>query len=117
MVAELTMYESQVSDYKFEMEQLTKELGDLKKKYFEMVKLIISVVVLITLAKLFHLKFVFQKRREQKVKQKEKELAQEKSYLPVLEPITGNASKAKFIGGGFNVAAPCTRIPSISTNA
>lgn len=44
MVAELTMYESQVSDYKFEMEQLNKELADLKKKYFEMVKFIICFV-------------------------------------------------------------------------
>merc|ERR1712057_132878 len=35
MAAELNMYQAQVNEYKFEIERLTRELQDVKKKYFE----------------------------------------------------------------------------------
>lgn len=34
MVSELNMYESQVGEYKYEIERLARELQDVKKKYF-----------------------------------------------------------------------------------
>ena len=34
MVSELNMYESQVQDYKYDIERLSRELQDVKKKYF-----------------------------------------------------------------------------------
>jgi chromosome segregation ATPase len=38
MAAELNMYQAQVNEYKFEIERLTRELQDVKKKYFEQKK-------------------------------------------------------------------------------
>lgn len=35
MASELNMYETQVAEYKFEMERLARELQDIKKKYFD----------------------------------------------------------------------------------
>merc|ERR1719214_273847 len=35
IAAELNMYQAQVNEYKFEIERLTRELQDVKKKYFE----------------------------------------------------------------------------------
>merc|ERR1712072_1311254 len=35
MASELNMYQAQVNEYKFEFERLTRELQDVKKKYFE----------------------------------------------------------------------------------
>ena len=34
MASELNMYESQVSEYKYEIERLARELQEVKKKYF-----------------------------------------------------------------------------------
>lgn len=34
MASELNMYESQVSEYKYEIERLARELQDVKKKYY-----------------------------------------------------------------------------------
>lgn len=34
MASELNMYESQVNEYKYEIERLARELQDVKKKYF-----------------------------------------------------------------------------------
>lgn len=34
MASELNMYESQVQDYKYDIERLSRELQDIKKKYF-----------------------------------------------------------------------------------
>jgi len=34
MASELNMYESQVQDYKYDIERLSRELQDVKKKYF-----------------------------------------------------------------------------------
>ena len=35
MASELNMYQAQVSESKFEMERLTRELQDVKRKYYE----------------------------------------------------------------------------------
>ena len=34
MASELNMYESQVQDYKYDIERLSRELQDVKKRYF-----------------------------------------------------------------------------------
>jgi len=34
MASELNMYESQVAEYKYEIERLARELQDVKKKYY-----------------------------------------------------------------------------------
>ena len=34
MASELNMYESQVGDYKYEIERIARELQEVKKKYF-----------------------------------------------------------------------------------
>ena len=34
MASELNMYESQVSEYKYEIERIARELQEVKKKYF-----------------------------------------------------------------------------------
>lgn len=35
MASELNMYQAQVAEYKYEIERLSRDLADLKKKYFE----------------------------------------------------------------------------------
>ena len=35
MAAELNMYQAQVNEYKYEIERLTWELQDMKRRYFE----------------------------------------------------------------------------------
>ena len=35
MAAELNMYQAQVNEYKYEIERLTRELLDMKRKYYE----------------------------------------------------------------------------------
>ena len=35
MASELNMYQAQVNEYKYEIERLVRELGDMKRKYFE----------------------------------------------------------------------------------
>lgn len=35
MASELNMYQAQVAEYKYEIERLSRELGNLKKKYFD----------------------------------------------------------------------------------
>lgn len=38
LASELNMYESQASEYKYEIERLARELQEIKKKYFHMKK-------------------------------------------------------------------------------
>ncbi len=38
MASELNMYQAQVNEYKYEIERLVRELGDMKRKYFEQKK-------------------------------------------------------------------------------
>jgi len=35
MASELNMYQAQSSEYKYEVDKLTRDLGDVKKKYFD----------------------------------------------------------------------------------
>lgn len=35
MASELNMYQAQVNEYKYEIERLVRELGDMKRKYFD----------------------------------------------------------------------------------
>ena len=39
MISELNMYQAQSHEYKYEMERLTREVQDLKRKYFQQKKL------------------------------------------------------------------------------
>lgn len=111
------MFENQISGYKFEKQQTDKELYQLKKQFYEMVSKSLenSVRHAPTVIRVLRLLYSRQKKREHKVKLREKELAQEKTFLPVLEPITGKPMRARFVGAGFNVATvPCVpRTPAI----
>jgi len=75
MASELNMYESQVEDYKYDIERLSRELQDVKKKYF------------------------LQKKREQQQRDRERNIAQ--ASLPPFQPQRTDAPK--FTGGGFNL--------------
>jgi len=75
MASELNMYESQVQDYKYDIERLSRELQDIKKKYF------------------------LQKKREQQQRDRERNIAQ--ASLPPFQPQRTDAPK--FTGGGFNL--------------
>ncbi|GAB1610610.1 hypothetical protein Ahia01_001347300 [Argonauta hians] len=75
MASELTMYESQASEDKYEKERLVRELQSVKKKYF------------------------LQKKKEEQQKERDNALAQ--SGLPLIHSnkSTGN----RYTGGGFNL--------------
>jgi len=78
MASELNMYEAQVQEYKYEIERLSRELQDIKKKYF------------------------MQKKREQQ--QRERERAIQQAAMPPLQP--QRTDGPKFTGGGFNLKHP-----------
>jgi len=75
MASELNMYESQVQDYKYDIERLSRELQDIKKKYF------------------------MHKKREQQQRERERSINQ--AALPPFQPQRTDAPK--FTGGGFNL--------------
>lgn len=75
MASELNMHESQVAEYKYEIERIARELQDVKKKYF------------------------MQKKKEQSIKERDRALAQ--AGAP---PIMSQRTDApRFTGGGFNL--------------
>jgi len=76
MASELNMYESQVSEYKYEIERLSRDLQEVKKKYF------------------------LQKKKEQQIKEQERAMAQ--AGMPVIQPHLA-PDQARFAGGGFNL--------------
>ncbi|XP_029646015.1 cilia- and flagella-associated protein 58-like [Octopus sinensis] len=78
MASELTMYESQASEDKYEKERLARELQEVKKKYF------------------------LQKKKEEQQKEREHTLAQ--SGLPSIYPHKQTGSR--YTGGGFNLRPP-----------
>ncbi|KAI8485663.1 hypothetical protein Bbelb_366820 [Branchiostoma belcheri] len=78
MASELNMYDSQNSEYKYEIERLARELQDVKKKYF------------------------IQKRKEQQ--QKERERALQQAGAPIIQP--QRTDQPRFTGGGFNLRQP-----------
>ncbi|XP_057307305.1 cilia- and flagella-associated protein 58-like [Hydractinia symbiolongicarpus] len=82
MASELNMYEAQVQDYKYDIERLSRELQDVKKKYF------------------------MHKRREQQQRDRDRTLAQ--ATLPPFQP--QRTDGPKFTGGGFNLKQPA-KIP------
>ena len=77
MASELNMYESQNSDFKFEIERIAKELQDAKKKYY------------------------LQKKKEHNIK--ERELALQQQNKPLIQPQT---RESRYAGGGFNLKQP-----------
>merc|ERR1712028_133963 len=75
MAAELNMYQAQVNEYKFEIERLTRELQDVKKKYFE------------------------QKRREQQ------NAGGGVDNKPIMRTGTVQQPAQRFTGGGFSLGS------------
>jgi hypothetical protein len=83
------MYESQVSEYKFEIDKLNKELSEVKDKYF------------------------MQKKKEHLVKEKERMEASGggvggSAAVPIILP-NRNPDQVRFIGGGFSLKTPVTK--------
>ena len=90
MASELNMHQAQVNEYKFEIERLTRELQDVKRKYYE------------------------QKRRDQLVREKKMKRVQKwkcrwkvpsvamAHALAAMQQANALASVSKFTGGGFN---------------
>ncbi|XP_043668806.1 cilia- and flagella-associated protein 58-like [Vespula pensylvanica] len=88
LVSELNMYEVEINEYKFDMERMSKEMCELKTKYYA------------------------QKRKLQKVKEnKSKSLTE--PILPALPPM----KPKKFFGGGFNMTIATSRSSSILDSA
>jgi len=77
LASELNMYESQSSEYKYEIERLARELQEVKKKYF------------------------FIKKNEQK--QRDRERAIEQGAMPI-QPQRNEGTR--FTGGGFSLKSP-----------
>merc|ERR1711865_121810 len=75
MASELNMYQVQVNEYKFEIERLTRELQDVKKKYFE------------------------QKRREQQ------NAGGGVDNKPIMRTGTVQQPAQRFTGGGFSLGS------------
>ncbi|KAK3729105.1 hypothetical protein RRG08_005477 [Elysia crispata] len=75
MASELNMHESQVAEYKYEIERIARELQEVKKKYF------------------------MQKKKEQNIKERDRALAQA-GALPIMSQRT---DAPRFTGGGFNL--------------
>jgi len=84
MASELNMYESQVSEYKYEIERLARELQDCKKKYF------------------------LAKKKEQQQKERERAIAQ--AGAPLIQP--QRTDQPRFTGGGFNLKQPMQKTVS-----
>ncbi len=81
------MYESQISEYKFEIDKLNKELSDVKNKYFQ------------------------QKKKEHLVKERERmDGAPGGPSAPGIMPNRNANDQVKFIGGGFSLKAPMAKV-------
>ncbi|CAK9800095.1 Cilia- and flagella-associated protein 58 [Anthophora quadrimaculata] len=79
MIAEMSMYEIQLGEYKLGMDRMSNEMSDLKKKYY------------------------MQKKKLQRAKD-----SNVKSLSDTILPCV-NENKKKICGGGFNMAAPTPR--------
>ncbi|XP_047351046.1 cilia- and flagella-associated protein 58-like [Vespa velutina] len=87
LVSELNMYEVEIKEYKFDIERMSKEMCELKTKYYA------------------------QKRKLQKAKEnKSKSLTE--PILPALP-----TKQKKFFGGGFNMTMPTPRSSSALDSA
>lgn len=81
------MYESQISEYKFEIDKLNKELTEVKDKYF------------------------MQKKKEQLLKERERLEASGTAggpMPPVIVPNRNVNDQVRFVGGGFSLKTPST---------
>lgn len=78
MASELNMNEAQVQEYKYEIERLSRELQDIKKKYF------------------------MQKKRDQQ--QRERDRVVQQASMPPFQ--SQRTEGPKFTGGGFNLKQP-----------
>eukprot|EP00879_Flechtneria_rotunda_P014920 GHRR01015590.1.p1 GENE.GHRR01015590.1~~GHRR01015590.1.p1 ORF type:complete len:361 (+),score=108.58 GHRR01015590.1:380-1462(+) len=86
MASELNMYQAQVAEYKYEIERLTRELGGLKKKYFE------------------------SKKREQLEKEAQRGAAAAAGALPGSKTApVGSPQQQRFTGGGFSLSTVVTQ--------
>ena len=86
MASELNMHQAQVNEYKFDIERLTRELQDVKRKYYE------------------------QKRRDQLARERMKKSAGMEMPMEggadsraALQQANAQASVSRFTGGGFNL--------------
>lgn len=72
------MYESQINEYKYELDKLNKELSEVKNKYF------------------------LQKKKEHLIKERERiEASGGAPGAPIIQP--NKNDQVKFIGGGFSL--------------
>lgn len=88
------MYESQMGEYKFEIDKLNKELTEVKDKYF------------------------MQKKKEQLIKEKERLEASGAvgsggassggGQQPIIVPNRNATEQVRFVGGGFSLRTPTT---------
>ncbi|KAJ8604772.1 hypothetical protein CTAYLR_001018 [Chrysophaeum taylorii] len=79
MASELNMYQTQVNEYKYEIERLTRDLQDVKRKYYE------------------------QKRREQLAKEMEDEDNSLGKLQAQKQLAMAQQAKTRFTGGGFAI--------------
>jgi chromosome segregation ATPase len=79
MASELNMFQAQVMEYKYEIERLTRDLQDLKKRYYE------------------------QKRREQLAKEAQRDSLDTDPLVKQQQQF--HASQPRFVGGGFSLSA------------
>jgi len=78
MAAELNMFQAQVNEHRYELERVTRELQDVKRKYFE------------------------QRRKDQVVKEQER--AEDTAADPLVQQQQQfHATQPKITGGGFNL--------------
>ena len=75
MASELNMYQSQVNEYKFDIERISREMQDLKRRYFS------------------------QKKKDQ-ISMREK---YNQAQGEVIQPLPLTPEHPKFVGAGFNM--------------
>ena len=79
MASELNMYQAQVNEYKYQIERLTRDLNDMKRKYLE------------------------QRRREQVTMERDRSLKPQ-NLIAAVGGTTPPESMPKFVGGGFSLS-------------
>lgn len=79
MASELNMYQAQVNEYKYQIERLTRDLNDMKRKYLE------------------------QRRREQLAMERDRSLKPQ-NLIAVVGGSTPPDGMPKFVGGGFSLS-------------
>ncbi|XP_062501507.1 cilia- and flagella-associated protein 58-like [Corticium candelabrum] len=82
MASELNMYEDKVAEHKLDMSRLTREMEDIKKKYFQ------------------------QKRREHQQREKERVIGQTAPPHIVHSQRSTEAMPTRFAGGGYSLKTP-----------